>query len=416
MSSDRCFPTRGIAWPELEQALYRFRERDHEWKLFGLDWPHRDTHIRLVGKAAGDIFYDAFLFGRQFSNPSIFPVWDQVAQMVREIIGAPEGAHTTITTGGTESNFLATKTARDKAKSRKPGDWVPEIVIPYTAHPSFDKAAHYLGMRIRRIRERADFRADVRAMEDAINERTVLIVGSAPQYPHGRIDPIPELAALAAKHGIWCHVDACVGGFLLPFLKRLGHEIPDFSFDVPGVTSVSADLHKFGQTPLGISTMTLRDADDLKFQDFVFDAWPSGSLRSEGFIGSGTGRNIAAAWAVLKFLGDEGYTEQARRIARASEVLADGVEEMEGVEVLVRAEAGIFLFRPTDTDVRAVAEALLVKGFGVVVCEEPLAIHLFIDAPPDDRAAQDFLAALRASLEDARSGRFTGKNARKGYS
>jgi sphinganine-1-phosphate aldolase len=416
MSSSRCFPTRGIAWPELEQALYRFRAEDHEWRLLGLDWPHRDTNIRLVGKAAGDIFFDCFLFGRQFSNPSVFPVWDQVSQMVREILGASEGSHCTLTTGGTESNFLATKAARDKAKSKNPGDWVPEIVIPYTAHPSFDKAAHYLGMKVIRVRERADFRADVLAMERAITERTVLIVGSAPAYPHGRIDPIPEIAALALARGIWCHVDACVGGFLMPFLKRLGHAIPNFSFDVPGVTSVSADLHKFGQTPLGISTLTLRDANDLEYQAFVFDAWPSGRLRSEGFTGSGTGRMIGAAWAVLKHLGEEGYTEQARRIARVSEVLSDGIEKMQGVEVLVRPEAGIFLFRPVDTEVRAVAEALLMKGFGVVVCEEPLAIHLFIDAAPDDRAAHEFLAAVVESLDDARAGRFSGENARKGYS
>jgi sphinganine-1-phosphate aldolase len=416
MPSNRCFPDRGLAWPEIEQALYRFRAEDHEWRPFGLDWPHRDTNIRLVGKSAADIFFDCFLFGRQFSNPSAFPVWDQVSQMVREILSAPEGSHCTITSGGTESNFLATKAARDKAKARTPGDWIPEIVIPYTAHPSFDKAAHYLGLKVIRVRERPDFRADVTAMEAAVTDRTILLVGSAPAYPHGRIDPIPEIAALAAARNIWCHVDSCIGGFLLPFLKRLGHKIPDFAFDVPGVTSVSADLHKFGQTPMGISTLTLRDAADLEYQAFVFDAWPSGRLRSEGFVGSGTGRNMAAAWAVLKHLGQDGYTEQARRIARASEVLADGIEKMGQLEVLVRPEGGILLFRPLDTDVRAVAEALLVKGFGVVVCEEPLAIHLFIDAPPDDQAAHEFLAALGESLNDARAGRFSGEHARKGYS
>ena len=211
-----------------------------------------------------------------------------------------------MTSGGTESILMAVLTARERARAER-GVAKPEMVVPYSAHPAFAKAAHYLGIELRQVPLRPDFRADVSAAEELIGENTVLVVGSAPNYPFGVIDPIPELAALAAGRGIAFHTDACLGGFLLPFLEALGEPVPPFDFRVPGVSTLSADVHKYGYCIKGASVILHREKTHLnRHQLFLFDRWPGGTYGSFAMAGARPSAPIAAAWAVLHYLGSRG--------------------------------------------------------------------------------------------------------------
>ena len=278
--------------------------------------------------------------------------------MALELLGAPPGAVCTLSSGGTESNFLAVMTARNWARVHRPAVAAPEIVMPYTAHPTLNKAAGYLGLKVVRVPVGPDYRADVPAMEAAVGPNTVMLVGSAPPYSHGRIDPVAALGELALRRELWLHVDACVGGFLAPFLRKLGRALPEFDLAVPGVTSISADLHKFGYCLLGASTFSLRDASLRAHQQFDFDEWPYGPYRSVTFAGSRPSSPVAAAWAVLRLLGEDGYLEIARSILRTTELFVEGVRGIDGLSVLFEPEIGVLNVVSSELDVIAVADEL----------------------------------------------------------
>src|SRR5262245_7134878 len=215
-----------------------------------------------------------------------------------------------LTSGGTESLFLAVQVARDHAR-RERGIAEPTMVLPATAHPAFAKACHYLDVTEIRVPVGADGRADVAATAATVDDRTALVVGSAPCYPYGVVDPIPELAALAAERGALCHVDACLGGWLLPFLARLGEDLPPWDLRVPGVTSLSADIHKYGWSFKGTSLLLHRDEDLLRLQYFLYDGWPGGLYGSATTAGTRPAAPIAAAWATIHHLGMDGYLRLA---------------------------------------------------------------------------------------------------------
>ena len=242
-----------------------------------------------------------------------------------------------MTTGGTESILLAVKAARERGRAER-GVERPNVVLPASAHAAFEKAAHYFGLESRRIPVRADWRADVEAMAAAIDDSTVLVVASAPQYPQGVIDPVAEIAALAAERDISCHVDACMGGVTLPYLARLGQDVPPFDFAVEGVTSMSVDLHKFGYTAKGASVIVHRTRALRRYQMFVTEHWLGGTYGSSGLLGTKSGGAIAAAWAVLHHLGDDGYLRLARIARAATEALAAGIRAQP--ELVLRARAG----------------------------------------------------------------------------
>jgi sphinganine-1-phosphate aldolase len=413
------FPERGDLWPVLEERLIAERAKDTPWRhgLGNLYWPDPGGNVRLVAKAASDLMFESFLLGSKYAEPSAKLVEGEVHAMVQEILGAPAGAATTLTAGGTESNFHAVKTARDWAREHRPKAKNPTVLVPFTAHPSFDKAAQICGIHMRRVPERADFRADVEAMAKAIDDDTIMIVGSAPQYPHGVVDDIPALAALAQKHGLWCHVDGCVGGFLIPFLRKLGRKVGAFDFkDVPGVMSISADLHKFGLVlPHGISSFTLRDAANLRFQSFDFDQWSYGRYRLQTFAGSRSGHVVAAAWATMKHLGERGYLERARMIVGMAEHLEAGIGRIPGLKMLVPFEAGPFVWHGDGVDTVAVAEAMETRGYAMSWCKKPPAMHLLLYPMEDERIVDGYLAALAASVDEVRAGKRKASTAQASY-
>jgi glutamate/tyrosine decarboxylase-like PLP-dependent enzyme len=310
-----------------------------------------------------------------------------------------------MTSGGTESILLAVKAAKVRAQ-RERGVERPNVVLPMSAHAAFDKGCSYFGLEPRRTPVRDDWRADVDAMADAVDDDTVLLVGSAPQYPQGVIDPLPEIAAIAAERGASCHSDACMGGFVLPFLERIGRDVPPWDFRVHGVTSISADLHKYAYVPKGASVLIHRSKDLRRDHTFLFDGWLGGVYGSSGILGTKPGGPIAAAWAALQLLGEDGFCTQVAAAVDARERLVAGVRAIPGLDVVGEPEATMAATWSPDgiVDVFAVGAALDAKGW-----------HLDRQAPPDSLHAtctpihatiiDEYLADLAAAVAEVGASR-----------
>jgi len=332
--------------------------------------------------------------------PSLARMEREVIEMALDLLQAPDGADGVMTSGGTESLFQALYTARELGRTDRGIDR-PNIVVPRTAHVSLEKSAHYLGVEVRRVHERPDRRTDVDATAGCIDGNTVLLLGSAPHYPMGQFDPIPELAALAQERGLPMHVDACVGGFLAPFMRDNGEPIPPFDFAVLGVTSMSADLPKYGYTAKGASLILYRDAER---QRFTCDAWPYGPYSVRTFAGSRPAGPVAAAWVVLNHLGREGYREIARSTVAARNRLMAGVGAIEDLHCHPEApDLSIFLICSDTLDMFRVADEVTRRGFVVFRAAEPRSIHVLGDPFPDE-LVDSFLAVLAEAAEVVRSG------------
>lgn len=269
--------------------------------------------------------------------PSAWKFEAEIVAMTAHLLGAGADTQTepcgTVTSGGTESILLAMKTYRDWARETK-GITAPEMVVPTTAHAAFDKAAHYFNIRMVRVPVGSDFRADVSAMRDAITPSTIVIVGSAPSFPYGLVDPIEELSELAYQHGIGLHVDACLGGFLLPWAEKLGYPVPPFDFRLPGVTSISVDTHKYGYAPKGTSVLLYRGHALRHYQYYVATDWPGGLYFSTTFAGSRPGALIAACWATMVAMGEEGYLQAAKAILETAARIKQGIRAIPELQVI----------------------------------------------------------------------------------
>lgn len=326
--------------------------------------------------------------------------------MVADLLHGGPAAAGFMTSGGTESILLAVKAARNRGRTR--GITAPRMVLPDSAHAAFTKGGEYFGVEVVRVPVRDDYRADVDAMAGAIDERTVLVVASAPTYPQGVIDPVADVAALAAEVGANCHVDACMGGITLPMLARLGHEVPPFDFRVPGVTSMSVDLHKYGYAAKGASVIVHRDKELRRFQTFKTDAWLGGFYASSGVLGTKGGGPIAAAWAVLMHLGEEGYLRLTAQARASLEALVAGLRSIPGVRVLGEPEATLVAFTFDDADAHAVGNALFARGWYCDQQGPPPSLHCTVHAGHRDTIPA-FLDAIREALDEVRTASATGE-------
>lgn len=305
--------------------------------------------------------------------PSLAGFQSDVVRWTADLLHAPPGAAGFMTSGGTESIQCAVLAARERARDER-GITSPEIVLAESAHAAFHKSAHLFGMRTITTPVRDDWTADVDAMAAAVGPDTVLVVGSAPTYPQGVVDPISEIAALAASVGANCHVDACMGGFVLPFAERLGRDVPRWDFRVDGVHSISADVHKLGYAPKGASVILHRTKELRRYQTFVFDGWLGGLYASPNLQGTRSGAPMAAAWAVMRHLGVDGYIELTRRTLDAADRLRAGIAAIDGVRVLGDGTlhcVAMAADRAT-VDVFAVGDTLKARGW-----------HLDRQSPPD---------------------------------
>jgi sphinganine-1-phosphate aldolase len=403
------------ALPEHGWRQYEIEQRMHE--LLALDptlergWP--DTLWPVIpdrALAAARIAMGQFAHLNGFVKPeSLIAIEAELITMIRSLLEVPEAGATTLTIGGTESNHLALKGALFRARAEGRLTAEPNVVLTSTVHPSFDKAAEEFGIAVKRVPVDADFRSDVAAMAAAIDGGTVQIVGSTPTYTHGVLDPVPALGELALERDVWLHIDACVGGFLLPHVRRLGKLPWEVGFAVEGVTSISADLHKLGFTPTGISTLSVRDASLRKHHGFnlsVDDGWPFRDYARIGFAGSRSGAVVAGAWATMMALGADGYLEIARGIFEGAERLAEGMAATGALRIAAPHECGVFVFESIDPEVpiERVGAALKNKGWPPTYAIFPPRLQMLL-SPLPDRCYDAFLADVHQAVEDVRAGR-----------
>lgn len=358
-------PQNGLTKEQVLATLSGFKANDLDWKS-GKVWAYvynpGDETAQLVKEA-----YNLFLTENGL-DPTVFPsllkLETDIVRMVANLLRGEAGVVGHVTSGGTESIILAVKTARDKARAERPDIHTPEIVLPQTAHAAFHKAAHYLGLKtVVTPFDTQNYQADVDAMRQAITENTILLVASAPCYSQGVIDPISEIGALAQEKGLLFHVDACVGGLHLSFMRKLGYPVPDFDFAVPGVTSISADMHKYGYAAKGASTVLYRDRDLRRYQIFASTDTTAYTLINPTVLSSKSGGPLAGAWAILNYLGQEGYAQIISEVQAATERLIEGVNAIDGLRVLGQPDMCMFSFASEVINVYQLADEMKKRGW-----------------------------------------------------
>lgn len=341
------------------------------------------------------------------SNPLHPDVWpsttkfeSEVVAMTARMLGADQTTDAivgTLSSGGTESILLAMKAYRDWARETK-GISIPEIIAPTTAHAAFDKAAEYFGMRTKRVPVGEDFRADVDAMEAAITPATAVLVGSAPPFPHGIVDPIEELSELARAHNLGFHTDACLGGFILPWAEKLGYPVPPFDFRLPGVTSISVDTHKYGYAAKGTSVILYRGAELRHYQYFSVTDWPGGIYFSPTFAGSRPGALSAAAWAAMVSIGENGYLEAARRILETTAWLKEELRRIPEIEV-IGDPLFLIAFRSDTLNIYQVLEYMTQRNWGLNGLHLPPSVHLCVTLRHTQAGVKErFIADLKDAI------------------
>ncbi len=398
-------PDIGLPADEILAALAARQAGDLAWRdgrAFSLVYhPDDEALEELLDEVGTRYLHENAL--NPFKYPSLVDMEAEVVATAAGLVGAPPKAGT-MSSGGTESIFLAVHTAREHGRRTCELDGRLNIVTADTAHPAFAKACHYLDVDHRRIPTRADLRADPEAMATAVDDHTVLLVGSAPCYPYGVIDPIPAIAETAAARGILCHVDACLGGWILPFWERLGEPVAPWDFRVPGVTSLSADTHKYGYTFKGASVILYRDADLVQHQWFVFDDWPGGLYGSVTTAGTRPAAPIAGAWAATRFLGLDGYLAKTDQVRRATRRIREGIEAIEGISITGIPDLSVFQFaaETTDVDIDGVGDVMDDRGWNLD--RQPGGLHLMV-SPYHDHVVEPFLADLAAAVDAHDAGR-----------
>ncbi len=341
------------------------------------------------------------------TNPLHFDIWPsgvkfeaEIVSMTAHMLGADatdDEIVGTVTSGGTESILLAMKTYRDWARAEK-GIAEPEMIVPTTAHAAFDKAAQYFDIKMVRIPVGLDFRADVEATRAAITPNTAVLVGSAPPFPHGIVDPIKELSELARQHGIGFHTDACLGGFILPWAEKLGYPVPPFDFRLPGVTSMSADTHKYGYAAKGTSVVLYRGRKLRHYQFYTTTEWPGGLYFSPTMAGSRPGALSAACWAAMVSMGEQGYLDAARRILETADAIKQGIRQIPELR-LIGDPLFVIAFTSDELDIYAVSDHMSKKGWSLNPLQLPPALHIALTirhAQPE--FAERFLADLKEAV------------------
>jgi glutamate/tyrosine decarboxylase-like PLP-dependent enzyme len=287
----------------------------------------------------------------------------------------------------------------NRERARERGIARPQILAPDSAHPAYAKAAHYFGMEVVRVPLDDAWRADVAAARALITERAAVVVASAFCYPYGVMDPVEELAGLAAEHGAGCHVDACIGGFVLPFMARCGRSVPPWDFSVPGVTEISADIHKYGYAPKGASVVLHRDDDWFARQVFLYDAWGSGLYGSPGVAGARPAAPIATAWAVLQHLGVDGYVRIMSDLLETVDVVRDAIDSIEGLDIVGAPIGPVMAMQSDRFDTDAIGDVMDDRGWHLNRNTRPKGLHLML-SPAHRRVRDALVADLRAAVVD----------------
>lgn len=376
----------------------------------------------VAGDDVTEVAKAAYL--RFFSTNGLLPhTFPSLARFEREVIDYTAGllhgpdAVGSITSGGSESILMGVKSARDRARVVHPEITAPRIVVPESAHPAFWKAAHYFGLDLVRVPLGTDLQIDLAAYRAAIDDDTVLLVASAPSLTLGMVDPIETIGPWALARDINLHVDSCVGGFFLPFAEKLGYPVPTFDFRVPGVTTISADLHKFGYTAKGTSTIMSRDPGIFRHQGFSFGGpeRPDDWYVTPSMTGTRPGGAIAAAWAVMTYLGEAGYLRVVGQTMAYLRRWWDGINAIDGLEVMGAPAMSVFGYTSSTLDVYAIADGLEARGWLVFRDSHPVKSIRFMQSAGHEPFVDAYLADLREVVELVRSGRLTSDGGRATY-
>lgn len=319
------------------------------------------------------------------------------------LVGGGGEARGNLTSGGTESNFCALHAMRNWAREKYPQIKEPEIVAPYSIHSTVHKMARVLDIKVSTVPQLDDLSADVAGIEAAIGPNTIGIAASAPNWPYATVDPIEELGQIAINRKLWLHVDACVGAYILPFFRELGEDIPAYDLRVGGVRSISGDLHKYGYAPKPCSTIIWRSQEEQSYHYLPVTEWPCGLYLSQGFVGSRPLAPVASAWALMHYLGRDGYVENARKLLDVRNAIIDKVATIDGLKTWP-TDGPLLQIASDDIDIQLVVGSMEQRGWRLLGVLEPPAIHLTVDVLSDEQL-QSFLTDLEESVEDIRSGK-----------
>ncbi|XP_032409401.1 sphingosine-1-phosphate lyase 1 isoform X2 [Xiphophorus hellerii] len=377
MSYTQQLPTKGLTQSQVMEKIKEYQTlNDVQWDkgcVSGAVYWGDETLTKLLVKVYGDFAWSNPL------HPDIFPgVRKMEAEVVRmscSLFNGGPNSCGTVTSGGTESILMACKAYRDLAYER--GVTFPEILAPVSVHAAFDKAAHYFGMKLVHIPlDQKTMKVDVKAMRRAISKNTAMLVCSAPQFPHGILDPVEEVAKLAVRYDVPLHVDACLGGFLIVFMEKAGYSLAPFDFRVKGVTSISADTHKYGYAPKGSSVILYSDKKYRQYQYFVAPDWQGGIYASPSVAGSRPGGIIAACWATMMYMGESGYVDATKKIIGTARKIRNEMRKIKGVFVFGNPEVSVVAIGSEDFDIFRLSNALTSKGWNLNTLQFPSSIHL----------------------------------------
>ncbi|KAI5292792.1 hypothetical protein KEM52_006057 [Ascosphaera acerosa] len=427
LTTHRRLPAHGWTADAVEAEVQKLADMDHtKWedgRVSGAVYHGGNELIKTQLQA-----YGTFAVANPL-HPDVFPgvrkMEAEIVAMVLALFNAPEGAAGTTTSGGTESILMACLSARQRGRLER-GITEPEMIVPDTAHAAFDKACHYFGIKLHSVPCPApEYKVDVAAVKRLINPNTVLLVGSAPNFPHGMVDDIPALSRLAVKYDIPLHVDCCLGSFVIAFLKKAGFPSPyesegGFDFRQPGVTSISCDTHKYGFAPKGNSTVLYRSRKLRGYQYFIMPNWTGGVYASPSIAGSRPGALIAGCWAGLMAMGEDGYLATCKQIISAAQHFERALREEPvlagSLEVVGKPMVSVVAFRARDganVDIYDVSDAMTERGWHLNAMQGPAAIHVAFTVPTAKAVEQLIVDLLAVVEEEAR--RAAERAARPGF-
>ena len=390
----KTLPARGQPWSELQEALSDLRSGDADWRQ-----GRGSLHVYYAGEDVLDVARRAYgmFISENALAPTMFPslrkMQDDLVQISLSLLGGGRDACGTVTSGGSESVMLAVRSAYRAFRARRPHVRSPHLLLPASAHPAYDQAAEVMGLDVIRVAIGGDYRASVEALAQCIEHETMMIVASAPSMPFGTIDPVEELARVARERDVWLHVDACIGGFLAPHVARFMTGVPRFDLGIAGVRSLSADLHKFGYAANGASVVLYADTEDQAHQFFEYSDWPKGLYRTETLSGTLPGGAVAAAWAVMHYLGETGYRALAQRVMHLRDRYIEGIGRIRGLHVLGAPHLSVIAFGSDEFDIHSVGDAMQARGGHISRLLNPAALHMTV-TPVHDQGVEAYLEDL----------------------
>lgn len=372
-------PKQGLSYDQVMADLRKLRGQmtpGQRGKLASTSFQGQEEMSRLTHDAFNEFLEWNGLFS--FQESAAAKMENDVLDICINLMNGGESGRANLTSGGTESNFNAFHAMRKWARKNKPTISEPEVLAPYSTHSTVHKTCKYLDIKVVTVPQREDLSCDFDALESAIGLNTIGIVGSAPNWPYATVDPIRKMGELAIETDLWLHVDACVGGYILPFFSKLGEDVPEFDFKVPGVRSISADLHKYGYAPKPCSTILWQSQEEQSYHYMPITEWACGMYLSQGFIGSRTLGPVAGIWALMHYWGEEGYLENARRILHVKHSVIEKCKEVPGLHTW-KSDGPLLMIASDEFDIRLLVSGMEERGWRLLGVLNPPAIHLTLD-------------------------------------